>query len=83
MIERERRGEVINTIDMRRVTQLEMQLSNDNASMDGQFTVYEADFEGDFLKATKEYYNVQAQNLLATGDIATYLTKVRLIQHVS
>ncbi|KAI8050826.1 Cullin-domain-containing protein [Syncephalis plumigaleata] len=76
MIERERRGEVINTIDIRRVTQLQLQLSNDNASKDGQSTVYEADFENDFLKATKEYYNVQAQNLLATGDIADYLIKI-------
>ncbi|KAI9591975.1 cullin 3 [Syncephalis fuscata] len=58
------------------LTMIERERQENGSSEDqSESTVYHIDFEKEFLKVSREYYNIQAQSLLAIGDVVDYLNK--------
>jgi len=70
MVTRERNGEVVNRLALRKACEMLMILSLDSRS------VYEEDFEEPFLEKSREFYQVESQNVLKSNSASVYIKKV-------
>merc|ERR1711892_82510 len=70
MVTRERNGEVVNRLALRKACEMLMILSLDTRQ------VYEEDFEEPFLEKSREFYQVESQNVLKSNSASVYIKKV-------
>jgi cullin 3 len=70
LIGQERRGEVIDRANVKTMCQMLMTLGI------GSRTVYEEQFEGDFLTVSREFYASESQTFLAENSASSYIRKV-------
>lgn len=70
MIERERKGEVVNRLAIKNVCQMLMTLGI------GSRDVYKEDFEQPFLDQSAEFYRLESEKFLAENSASVYIWKV-------
>merc|ERR1711892_1050826 len=70
MVTRERNGEVVNRLALRKACEMLMILSLDTRQ------VYEEDFEEPFLEKSREFYQVESQNGVKSNSASVYIKKV-------
>lgn len=70
LIDKERKGEVVNRLSIKNSCQMLMILG-----IDGR-TVYEEDFERHFLRVSAEFYKLESEKFLAENSASVYIWKV-------
>merc|ERR1719193_2465486 len=70
MIQKERRGEVIDRLAIKNACQMLMMLGIETRN------VYEEDFESHFLKQSAEFYKIESQKFLEENSASVYIRKV-------
>ena len=74
-VQLERDGESITRSTVRECVDILLRLTN--PERDGGKNVYLSDFEPEFLRRSAEFYEMEAVEMLETGDAAQYLRNVR------
>eukprot|EP01126_Amoeba_proteus_P042960 TRINITY_DN4684_c0_g1_i2.p1 TRINITY_DN4684_c0_g1~~TRINITY_DN4684_c0_g1_i2.p1 ORF type:complete len:679 (-),score=112.16 TRINITY_DN4684_c0_g1_i2:419-2371(-) len=72
-IQRERGGEVINRLLIKNITQMLVDLGSPGIK---QRSVYEEDFEVQFIESSRKFYRTESQSFISSNPAAEYMKKI-------